>query len=442
MVRRPLGLALLLVLVVAAVTALAAPASGQDGTCPDPGAPYAYPYCDEPPPDESTPPPDSGRTPPTQGGEPTVLRNCGTPSGPAPKPGSNPRGRSPHSRNPLKGNTFFVDPTEQAWRDMRSYESSGQKAKAKLIARLAKQPRFKWFGKFTQPNMQQKVREYLNCVQVLQPGSVPLMAVLRIQGKECNPHYTAGGAAEDSATKRWYDDFVDAIGSARVVIAFEPDSIGTINCLAKSRRSARRKVIRYGVNAVSKLPNATVYLEGTASDWKSPRYTARLLKYIGISKVRGFMLNVTHYDWTINNIRYGRKVSKLTGGKPFVVSTSYNGRGPVHFKSHGRGINVFCNPRFRGLGPKPTTKTGFRKVDAFMWINRPGLSGAGGCNGAPPTGTWWPARSLMFTRYATQWVRPPKGTHFGFKRHISLCALGAPIGGRYRTSAPESRCKR
>ena len=241
-----------------------------------------------------------------------------------------------------------------------------------------------------------------NCVQVLQPGSVPLMVVLRAQGKECNSHYKAGGRAEDNATKRWYDDFADAVGSSRVVIAFEPDSVGTINCLARSRRQARRKVLRYGVNALAKLPNATIYLEGTASDWKSARYTAKALKYIGIAKVRGFMLNVTHYDWTLNNVRYGRKVSKLVGGKPFIVSTSYNGRGPVHFKTKGgRGINVFCNPRYRGLGPKPTTKTGYAKVDAFMWINRPGLSGAGGCNGAPPTGTWWPARSLMFVRYAT-----------------------------------------
>ena len=74
------------------------------------------------------------------------------------------------------------------------------------------------------------------------------------------------------------------------------------------------------------------------------------------------MLNVTHFDWTVNNIRYGRKVSRLVGGKPFVVSTSYNGRGPVHYlagpRGHRRRINVFCNVRYRGLGPQPTTATG------------------------------------------------------------------------------------
>ena len=163
-----------------------------------------------------------------------------------------------------------------------------------------------------------------------------------------------------------------------MIIAFEPDSIGTISCLARSRRAARKRMLRYGVDVLSKLPNATIYLEATASDWKSARYSARLLNYMGISKVRGFMVNVTHFDWTTNNIRYGRRVSRLTGGKPFVVSTSYNGRGPVHYKArNGRRINVFCNVRYRGAGPKPNTNTGFAKVDAFLWLNRPGISAAG-----------------------------------------------------------------
>jgi hypothetical protein len=81
--------------------------------------------------------------------------------------------------------------------------------------------------------------------------------------------------------------------------------------------------------------------------------------------------------------------------------------------------------------------------DGFLWINRPGVSGAGGCNGAPAkAGTWWPARALMFARYATEWRRPPRGTRFGVKGRVSLCMLGAPIGGSYGSSAPERRCGR
>ena len=203
-------------------------------------------------------------------------------------------------------------------------------------------------------------------------------------------------------------------------------------------------MLRYGVDVLSKLPNATIYLEATASDWMNPAATARLLRYIGIRKVRGFMLNVTHFDWTVNNIRYGYKVSRRVGGKPFVVSTAYNGRGPVHYRTrkHGRRINVYCNVRYRGLGTPPTTNTGYAKVDAFLWLNRPGISGAGRCNGAPKDGVWWPARAMMYARYATDWLRPAPGTRFGLHKRISLCRLGAPVGGSYKTTSPERRCRR
>ena len=379
---------------------------------------------------------------------PNLERECGDARGNVPASRPNPRGVDPSSPNPLAGLSFFVDPSHASVKDTARYRRAGQQRNADLVARLARQPKAHWFGKFTRPNPIRKIRNYLNCVQVFQPGAVPLLVVLRHQGKQCNPRYTAGGPAEDTASRRWYDDFVTAVGSSRVVIGFEPDSIGTISCLAASRRKARRDLLRYGVDRLSKLPNATIYLEGTASDWKSPRYTARLLRYIGIDKVRGFMLNVTHYDWTINNLRYGNKVSRMVGGKPFVVSTSYNGRGPVHYLTgrprHKRRINVFCNPRFRGLGPAPRTSTGVAKVDAFLWLNRPGLSGAGTCNGAPPkAGDWWPQRALMFSRYATELLGPPRGTKFGFRRRISLCRLGAPVKGqRYSTVAPERRCRR
>jgi endoglucanase len=341
-------------------------------------------------------------------------------------------------------NLYVNQINDPAYDQMRSYQRQGKTSKAQLIGRIANTSRGVWFGRFTSPHFTEKVHNFLNCAQWMQPGSVPVMDVLRAQAQQCNPHYTAGGVAEDNRTKEWYRDFARAVGNARVIIAFEPDSIGTISCLAKSRRKARLKLLRYGVDVLSTMPNATIYLEGTASDWKSPSYTAKTLKRIGISKVRGFMVNVTHFDWTINNIRYGNKVSKKLGGKPFVVSTSYNGRGPVHYKTskHGRRINVFCNVRYRGLGPAPTTNTGFNKVDAFLWLNRPGISGAGSCNGAPKNGAWWPARGLMFAKYATGYIRPPKGTRFGFSRRISLCRLGAPVGGRYKNSSPERRCRR
>jgi endoglucanase len=342
------------------------------------------------------------------------------------------RGVNPAAPNPLVGTKWFVDRMEPAYMDWARWMRQGEASKAETIWRLAREPRFRWFGRFTRPHMQKRVRGFLDRVQCDQPGAVPLMVVMRHQGRSCDGRYLGGGLAEDRRTMKWYDQFAEAIADARVVIAFEPDSLGTVDCLAPHRRDDRLRMLRHGVDVLSRLPNATIYLEAGASDWEPARRTAKQLRAIGIHKARGFMLNVTHHDWTRNNVRHGVEISRLTGGKHFIVSTSYNGRGPLHYKQWlnraqnlWQRINVWCHPGLRGLGPAPTTATSHPKADAYMFINRPGAS-AGACNGGPlPIGTWWSARGLMYAKYATNWEAPPAGTKYGHFKRYSLKALGA-----------------
>jgi len=340
-----------------------------------------------------------------------------------------PQGVDPNSPNPLVGLSWFVEKTSWApqYKQYRRYVRRGRKGSAALVRKIALQPQFKWFGRWNEGEAGGTtgvVREYLARVQKDQPGSVPQLAILRHQGTKCHKRYKAGGAAQDARTRKWYRDFASAVGNARVVIGFEPDSLGTLECLVKERRSARLRTMSYGIDVLSKLPNATIYLEAGASDWESAQRTAKQLRSIGIHKVRGFMLNVTHYDWTARNIRHGLDISSRVGGKPFIISTSFNGRGPVHYKrwiNRSKNIwriaNVWCHPRNRGLGIPPTTHTHHPKVDAYLYVGRPGFSG-GSCNGGPlPVGSWFKSRALMFGRYATNWIRPAKGTHYGFRKH-------------------------
>jgi endoglucanase len=361
----------------------------------------------EPPAPGAGPVPDLA---PVPGQRPAPLRRqrCGIGPLARPLPGIDPRGTSGLVPNPLRGQRWFVDPREPAWKSYVSYARHRRRHMAALMWRVAREPRFKWFGRWTGPNTSANIQSYIECAGALQPGSVPLMVVMRHQGRSCSPTYKAGGAAEDARTRHWYDQFAAGVGDARVVIGFEPDSLGTIDCLARSRRRARLDVLRYGVDRLSRLPNATIYLEGGASDWEPAARTAKQLRYIGIDKVRGFMLNVTHHDWTSANIRHGLLLSRLVGGKPFIVNTSYNGRGPLHVRRGDRRLNIWCNPPRRGLGPRPTTATAHPLVDAYMYVNRPGYS-AGACNGGPlPVGTWWPERALMYARNQTSWLGPPR----------------------------------
>ena len=108
---------------------------------------------------------------------------------------------------------------------------------------------------------------------------MPVLTVLRAESTECGPTYVAGGRREDRATRAWYHRLARAIGGDRVVIAFEPDSLGTINCLAGSRRDDRLRLLRYGVKAHAQscggrrigwfLPRALSYAR-LATDWERP----------------------------------------------------------------------------------------------------------------------------------------------------------------------------
>jgi endoglucanase len=329
----------------------------------------------------------------------TALLAGGAPPAPAQAPG-----------NPLAGVRLFVDHGSPSWHQWRVYRHRGQRRKAALVWKIAREPKAVWVGRFTRPHFRKKVRRLI--VAARRQGAVPVFTVMRAVSDRCGPGYTAGGPAEDARTRAWYRRLGRTLGHSRVVIAYEPDSLGTIDCHARSRRDDRIRLLRYGVDVLSRNPNATIYIEAGASDWEPARRTARQLRAVGIAKVRGFMLNATHQDWTRANILHGLKISRLTGGKHFVINTAENGRGPIHKRlPNGRRLTIWCNPPKRGLGPPPTTKTSNPMVDAYLWINRPGY--AQRCQGRRIG--WYAPRALSYARYATSWEAPPPGSKNGFR---------------------------
>jgi endoglucanase len=71
------------------------------------------------------------------------------------------------------------------------------------------------------------------------------------------------------------------------------------------------------------------------------------------------------------------------GGKHFVIDTSRNGAGAAPG-------GAWCNPPGRALGASPGSAGHGARVDALLWIKRPGESD-GTCNGGPSAGAFWPA---------------------------------------------------
>jgi endoglucanase len=110
-----------------------------------------------------------------------------------------------------------------------------------------------------------------------------------------------------------------------------------------------------------------------------------ILNVAGIQKADGFAINVGNFRSTAECIDYGEQLSALVGGKPYIIDTGRNGLGP-----HDLDI---CNPPGRALGFNPlwAPDSRYPRLDAYLWIKRPGESdGDGeGCYGGPPHGQWW-----------------------------------------------------
>ena len=164
--------------------------------------------------------------------------------------------------------------------------AAGQHGKAALIWRIAREPKNVWVGRFTSPNFRVKVQRIFDAAQRAGRRPAPHGAAGAVHAAAAR-RYDGGGPAEDARTREWYRDLARAIGSQRAVIAFEPDSLGTIDCHARSRRAARYRLLRYGVEQLTALPNVTIYIEAGASDWEGAPRMAPKLRRVGVAKARG-----------------------------------------------------------------------------------------------------------------------------------------------------------
>jgi endoglucanase len=298
--------------------------------------------------------------------------------------------------DPLAGARFFVDPQSEAARAAASYPA---------LKVIAEQPGAGRFGAFSYPNATLAVQRYLARAQVQAPGTIPILTTYRIVDGHCG--HWSDTPADVAAYHRFITGFALGIGSARAVLALEQDSLITMGCLSRQGVATRLAELRDAIDTLTAdCPHLVIYLDAGAADALPAARAARYLRLAGVAKIAGFFLDATHFDWTSREIRYGETISRLTGGRHFLVSTGESGRGPLVPRDRARhGNEVLCNPPGRGLGPLPTTSTGYPNVDAFVWLDNPGGS-SGTCRpGAPPAGAFWPAYALMLVRNADFAVR-------------------------------------
>ncbi len=294
--------------------------------------------------------------------------------------------------DPLVGQSIYVDPASQAARQATRLMASGRSADASAISELARRPTATWIA----DGSRVRVRVHSLVQRAESAGRTALLVAYFIPGRDCGS-YSAGGAGSAAAYRRWVGEFAGGLGAGRAAVILEPDAIPQAlqGCLSPKARAERYRLLRAAVGKLSARPDTSVYLDAGNAGWiRPPSGLLEPLRSSGIGMASGFALNVSNYFRTGESIRYGRELSRRLGGAHFVVDTGRNGNGPL-----GRGVEGpdWCNPPGRALGRDPTTDTGQKPVDAFLWVKEPGTSD-GTCRGGPPAGEWWPRAALELAR--------------------------------------------
>ena len=176
--------------------------------------------------------------------------------------GIDPRGVDPAAPEPAARAEVLRGPHGARLRGLGEVEAGAARtARRTLIWRLAREPRFRWFGRFTRPHMVKKMRGFLDRVQCDQPGSVPQMVVMRHQGVGVRPRLPRpGGARRGRAHARLVRRLRPRRGQRARGDRLRARLAG--HARLPGRRPPRRSpadVLRYGVNGcpASRTPRST-----------------------------------------------------------------------------------------------------------------------------------------------------------------------------------------
>ena len=197
---------------------------------------------------------------------------------------------------------------------------------AALYAKIADNGGAEWIGDWT-PNVGRYIGKRAD--MILKSGVLPYFVVYNIPKRDCG-QYSAGGAAEGAQVQGLDHQFATSLGnrargghpraglagSAQEVLSPKPTrKSGSSCCASRSTLSWRwatpRSTSTPGTRAGSSRPRTPSASRRPASTRPTgSRSTSRTTRRPS------------------TEIAYGKEISKLLGGKHFVIDTSRNGNGP------------------------------------------------------------------------------------------------------------------
>lgn len=271
---------------------------------------------------------------------------------------------------------FYIDPDSQVMQWVRA--NPGDPRQPVINSRIASQPQGIWLSRYSPTTVTSDVSRVTAAAAAA--GSVPVLVAYMIPNRDCGGA-SAGGAPDIPSYDTWVQRFAAGLGSGRVIVILEPDSLALQTCLSAQQISERDAALSRAGQAIHAAnPNAKVYLDTGHSNWNSPSDMAARLRAAGVTTSSdGIFTNVSNFRSTSDEVAYTKAILSALGNPGnlhVVVDTSRNGNGPAPG-------DPWCDPPGRAIGTNPTANTGDPAVDAFLWVKPPGE--ADGCAAAAGT---------------------------------------------------------
>jgi endoglucanase len=376
------------------------------------------------------------------------------------------------------GTKFYTPPPNPgAIAQIDQLAAAGQRDLARKVREMVKTPQAVWKTSGSGKELTRSVRADMRRAE--RTRTMPVFVAYNVPFRDCGA-YSSGGATSVAEYKAWIDAFAAGIGRQRAAVMLEPDGLGIIpwhtdingnlewcqpaEADPATAEADRFEMLNYAVDRFKALGHTRVYLDGTHNGWLSAGDAASRLVKAGVLRADGFFLNVSNYEPTPKLLKFGNWVAKCVyygthGGNfaecasqyypadpndfstwglsdawydanvgavspddlpHFVADTSRNGQG-AWTPPAGNGWpdpQTWCNPPDRGLGIRPTTRTGDPLADAFLWIKIPGesdgqcdrgtgtgLDPARGNTADPAAGAWFPQQVIELVQLANPPLR-------------------------------------
>ncbi|MFD9461900.1 glycoside hydrolase family 6 protein [Streptomyces sp. NPDC060027] len=351
-----------------------------------------------------------------------------------------------------RGPSLYVpEPNPAAYRQAVDLARTGRYRDAAGLLTMVNTPQAVWFGDQTPAQVERLVRGVVR--DAGHDDAIAVLALYNIPGRDCS-NYSAGGAADTAEYKAWIDAVARGIGRGDTIVTLEPDALALLpsDCgqddAQGTKTAARYAEVNYAVDRLEPLSGTRVYLDTGHPGWHTvSSIVPRLIKG-GVARASGFYTNASNYNTDDANSWYGKLISSCLayadgGGdvaecpnqwwpradaqswldarvhtppsrmKHFVTDSSRNGQGPwTPPAGTYTDPQDWCNPPNRGLGARPTLRTGDPLQDARLWIKTPGESDGLCLRGTPgpedpergtldpDAGDWFPEQALELVRLA------------------------------------------